>query len=113
MLLNNEAIDYAEGWVRRVYKTLCNGDNNEAKQLFQTELKAFIGSAKYYYFLDKICKVKLFNHLPLWYYIYMAKETSREGIKSTAWDDYLISLEKRIRKEHHDPSLLLKGVRFT
>ncbi len=110
MLLNNEAIDYAEGWVRRVYKTLCNGDNDEAKQLFQTE---FIGTAKYYYFLDKICKVKLFNHLPLWYYIYMAKETSREGIKSTAWDGYLIQLEKRIRREHHDPSLLLKGVRFT
>lgn len=113
MLLNNEAIDYAEGWVRRVYKTLCNGDNNEAKQLFQTELKAFTGSAKYYYFLDKICKVKLFNHLPLWYCIFMARETNLKGIKSTAWDDYLISLEKRIRKEHHDPSLLLKGVRFT
>ena len=109
MLLNNEANDYAEGWVRRVYKTLCNGDNNEAKQLFQTE---FIGTAKYYYFLDKICKVKLFNHLPLWYYIYMAKEASREGIKSTAWDGYLIQLEKRIRREHHDPSLLLKDISF-
>ena len=109
MLLNNEANDYAKGWVRRVYKALCNGDNNEAKQLFQTE---FIGTAKYYYFLDKICKVKLFNHLPLWYYIYMAKETSREGIKSTAWDEYLIQLEKRIRREHHDPSLLLKDISF-
>ncbi len=112
MLLNNQAIDYAEGWVRRVYKTLCNGDNNEAKQLFQTELKEFIGAAKYYYFLAKICKVKLFNHLPLWYCIYMVKETSREGIKSTAWDGYLIQLEKRIRREHHDPSLLLKDISF-
>lgn len=109
MLLNNEANDYAEEWVRRVYKTLCNGDNDEAKQLFQTE---FIGSAKYYYFLAKICKVKLFNHLPLWYCIYMAKETSREGIKSTAWDGYLIQLVKRIRREHHDPSLLLKDISF-
>ena len=113
MLPNNQATDYAEGWVRNVYKTLCNGEDNEAKQLFQTDLKAFIGSAKDYYFLAKICRVKLFNHLPLWYCIYIAKETSRKGIKSTAWDGYLIDLEKRIRKEHHDPSLLLKGVRFT
>ena len=42
----------------------------------------------------------------------MAKETSREGIKSTAWDEYLIQLEKRIRREHHDPSLLLKDISF-
>ena len=112
MLLNDRAIDHAEVWVRRVYKTLCNGDNNEAKQLFQTELKAFIGTAKDYYFLAKICKVKLFNHLPLWYCIYMVKETSREGIKSTAWDECLIQLEKRIRREHHDPSLLLKDIKF-
>lgn len=112
MLLNNRAIDHAEVWVRRVYKTLCNGDNNEAKQLFQIELKAFIVTAKDYYFLAKICKVKLFNHLPLWYCIYMVKETSREGIKSTAWDECLIQLEKRIRREHHDPSLLLKDIKF-
>ena len=113
MLLNNQAIDYAEGWVRRVYKALCVGDNDKAVKLFRTELRMFVGGARDYYFLDKICKVKLFNHLPLWYCIYMVKETSREGIKSTAWDGYLIQLEKRIRREHHDPSLLLKGVRFT
>lgn len=113
MLLNNQAIDYVEGWVKSAYRALCDGKNDKAVQLFRTELRMFVGSTKDYHFLAKICQVKLFNHLPLWYCIFMARETNLKGIKSTAWDDYLISLEKRIRKEHHDPSLLLKGVRFT